>query len=81
MEKMLGRILTLEEGTVPAKNARGWKIEEQNKKGHRKACKMWDIAKKRMLEGSSDSEIVEPQTLSQEGLQQYGEGCGGRQNR
>ena len=32
--KMLGRILTLEEGRVLVKNVRGRKIEGQKKKGH-----------------------------------------------
>ena len=62
---MLRRILILEEGRVPAKNARGWKMEGKKKSPGRSAKDfkrnlgwevswlkkgLWHIAKKRMLE-------------------------------
>ena len=64
--KMLKRILIVEEESVPAKNAEGWKIEGQKRSVTRKEGKrfrgekemedfmaqngLWNIAKKRMLE-------------------------------
>ena len=62
--KMLKIILKLEEGRVPDRNAKGWKVEEQQSRATGKECTrlreefevggfmaqqgLWDIAKKRM---------------------------------
>ena len=64
--KMKKRILLREEESVPAKNARGWKIEGQNRRVTKKECKrlreefevegftaqkgLWNIAKSKKLE-------------------------------
>ena len=68
--KMLKRNLIFEEGRLPAKNARGWKIEGQKRRVTWKENKqlreefevggfmaqqgLWNIAKKRMLEDRGD---------------------------
>ena len=98
--QMLKLILTLEEERVLAKNARGWKIEGQRRRVTRKQCKrlreefevggfmaqkgLWNIAKKRMLEGRGalpreDGDLLrEYQAMHEENFSQQlaAGGCG-----